>query len=60
LSVKTWPKKLALLVGPEGGFSDSEIDYLTSKACSVTLNENILKVPTACAALLAQISLLRD
>jgi len=60
LSVKTWPKKLALLVGPEGGFSESEIAYLSTKACSITLNKNILKVTAACVALLAQISLLRD
>ena len=59
LSIKQWPEKLALIVGPEGGFEESEIAYLKTKAFSVTLNKNILKVQTACSALLAQICLLR-
>jgi 16S rRNA (uracil1498-N3)-methyltransferase len=60
LNIQTWPEKLALLIGPEGGFSQSEIAYLSSNARSISLGENILKAPTACTALLSQISLLRS
>lgn len=50
-----WPpnlKSLALLVGPEGGFSDTEVDVLGSlpKADPVTLGPVLLRADTACLA----------
>ena len=45
-------KKVAIIVGSEGGFSASEIDKLTSiGASSVTLGKRILRAETASIAL---------
>ena len=47
---------VALLIGPEGGFSDAEIDWLTAHgAQSVSLGPRILRTETAGMAALAQI-----
>jgi 16S rRNA (uracil1498-N3)-methyltransferase len=61
LDIKKWPEKIALLVGPEGGFSAEEIAKLNlcNNIFSVTLSHNILRSETAVISLLAQISLLR-
>ena len=50
------PESIALLIGPEGGFSDAEIEWLTSHgAASVSLGLRILRTETAGMAALAQI-----
>ena len=49
-------RKLAVIVGPEGGFSEDEIAVLTAKgAVSVSLGTRILRTETAGMAMLAQI-----
>ena len=50
-------KKLFLLVGPEGGFSDEEICLLQSKnnCHSIMLTNTILRSETACVVLLSKI-----
>ncbi len=42
------PDRLALIVGPEGGFSEHEVDELRlAGACTVTLGSNVLRTETA-------------
>jgi 16S rRNA (uracil1498-N3)-methyltransferase len=48
--------RVAIVIGPEGGFSDAEIETLTEKgARSVSLGPRILRTETAGMAMLAQI-----
>ena len=48
--------RIAIVIGPEGGFSDAEIETLTGKgARSVSLGTRILRTETAGMAMLAQI-----
>ena len=48
--------QIAIVIGPEGGFSDAEIETLTQKgARSVSLGTRILRTETAGMAMLAQI-----
>lgn len=50
-------KKITLLVGPEGGFSDYEIDLLSNAgATAVTLGARVLRTEFAVSALLAKLS----
>jgi len=54
-------KNIALMVGPEGGFSDKELDMLSkSGAISVTLGKNILRAETAAVKLVSYVQFLRD
>lgn len=47
---------IALLIGPEGGFSEQEIDWLVSRSAkTVSLGSRILRTETAGMAALAQI-----
>lgn len=48
-------RKSAILVGPEGGFSPEEVDFLTSRpfAVSIDLGPRILRADTAAIAALA-------
>lgn len=49
-------ERIAIVIGPEGGFSDAEIETLTGKgARSVSLGMRILRTETAGMAMLAQI-----
>ena len=49
--------ELVLLVGPEGGFSDEELALIAQKGGSaIKLASNILRIETACGALLSQIN----
>lgn len=60
--VQNWPEKVALLIGPEGGFSLEEAEKIQKipNSVSVKLSDNILRAETASSALLAQINLLRE
>lgn len=50
------PHAMAVLIGPEGGFSEEEIAWLTAHgATSVSLGPRILRTETAGMAMLAQI-----
>lgn len=50
-------KKVVLLVGPEGGFSDYEVEKLTlAGASGVTLGARVLRTEFAVAALLAKLA----
>lgn len=46
ISVKDF-QDVAILVGPEGGFSEEEAHYLQNKAKAVTLGQRILRTETA-------------
>jgi 16S rRNA (uracil1498-N3)-methyltransferase len=46
-SPKSKSQEIALFIGPEGGWSDSELALLRQKALALCLGPNILKVPTA-------------
>ncbi len=49
-------KRVALLIGPEGGLEESEVSHLTkSGAVSVSLGRRILRAETAGMAMLAQV-----
>lgn len=52
--------KIAILIGPEGGFTDAELDMLAScpKAHSVSLGATVLRSETAAAALIALVQIL--
>ena len=50
-------KKVVLLIGPEGGFTDYEVEKLTaSGVVGVTLGSRVLRTEFAVAALLAKLS----
>lgn len=50
------PANIAIIIGPEGGFSDGEAKFLTEAgAHSVTLGKTILRTETAGPAMLAMI-----
>ena len=50
-------RKVVLLVGPEGGFSDYEVEKLTlTGATGITLGDRVLRTEFAVAALLAKLS----
>ena len=50
-------KKIVLLIGPEGGFSDYEVEKLSSAGVTgVTLGSRVLRTEFAVAALLAKLS----
>lgn len=44
-------KKIALIVGCEGGFSDTEAEELNKVAKTISLGKTILRAPVACTAL---------
>ena len=49
-----------LIVGPEGGFSDEELEFLSnSGAYSISLGKNILRTETAVAAIISQLMVIR-
>ncbi|MBI3307305.1 MAG: 16S rRNA (uracil(1498)-N(3))-methyltransferase [Candidatus Omnitrophica bacterium] len=62
LMEKISPKKVTLFLGPEGGFSESEIAAVrsgrTASANVVSLGENILKADTAFLAVISALRLL--
>lgn len=46
--IEVKPKKILYIVGPEGGFSEEEIEYLKEENCKiVTLGRRILRAETA-------------
>lgn len=62
LTVKSTPlSNIAVIVGPEGGFSENELNMLVARnnCISFSLGPNVLRTETAVAACLAQITLLR-
>ena len=62
LEIKSFPNNLAYLVGPEGGFSEAELEILKTQhqTYSVSLGSNILRAETAVAVGLAHIQLMRE
>ena len=49
-------RRIAIVIGPEGGFSEEEIAILTEKgAASVSLGTRILRTETAGMAMCAEI-----
>ncbi len=58
LLLQPFPDKIALLFGPEGGFSDEEISFLKNHSIeSVTLGNHILRAETAAIAGVSQLIL---
>lgn len=57
----TLPASIIIIVGPEGGYSASELKLLesTDNCHSISLGSSVLRTETAVAACLAQIKLLR-
>lgn len=61
LSSLNLKQKILLLIGPEGGFSDKEIDFLTSKGViSLSFGHNILRSETAALAFLSVVRYLLE
>lgn len=60
--VRLDPAQPVLLgIGPEGGFIDAEVERLEAHGFeSVSIGDRILRVETACVALMAQLDLLRQ
>lgn len=61
-NIKTIKNNLAVLIGPEGGFSDAEMEMIKSadKIDRVSLGASVLRAETATIAAIASISMLRD
>ncbi|MEW5951913.1 MAG: 16S rRNA (uracil(1498)-N(3))-methyltransferase [Elusimicrobia bacterium] len=53
-------KEISAVIGPEGGFSPSELSYAENKAVFASLGPNILRTQTAAAAACALISALKS
>jgi len=50
-------KKINIVIGPEGGFSENEVNYLTKKGyIRVSLGKRILRSETACLDLISKIA----
>lgn len=60
--IESFPTNVAYLVGPEGGFSESEFAVLKSfsNLRSISLGPNVLRAETATIAGLVQIQLMRE
>lgn len=57
--IKPGDRKIAVLIGPEGGFEEKEVALLQSKgACTATLGKRILRAETAPLAALTAIMLI--
>jgi 16S rRNA (uracil1498-N3)-methyltransferase len=55
---KPLPHKICIVIGPEGGFSDSELAYIRSKDIDCyTLGKNVLRAETAAITAVAQLIL---
>jgi 16S rRNA (uracil1498-N3)-methyltransferase len=51
---------VVIIIGPEGGFSEQELDLLTARnACGVMINTNVLRIETAAVAFCTIASLTR-
>ena len=48
-------KKIALIVGCEGGFSQEEANELSKYAQTISLGKTILRAPVACVALVSAV-----
>lgn len=61
-TISIFPEKIALIIGPEGGFSEEEFMMFKrwDKAHSISLGSTVLRTETAVAAALAQIILIRN
>lgn len=46
--IKPFKGDFAVIVGPEGGFSESENNYFSKFANNITLSKTILRAPVAC------------
>jgi 16S rRNA (uracil1498-N3)-methyltransferase len=59
--IKSWQEQIMLLVGPEGGFTESEQIMINNQVntISVSLGNNVLRSETATIAALASIVLIR-
>lgn len=56
--MKFQPRAMAILIGPEGGFSDEEVETATAAgAQAIQLGPNILRIETAAIALAARLLL---
>lgn len=54
-------KKINIIVGPEGGFDDNEVDYLVNKGyIRVSLGKRILRSETACLDLISIIAFMGE
>lgn len=54
-------KKINIVVGPEGGFSEKEVDYLLNKGfIKVSLGKRILRSETACLDLISIIAFMAE
>ena len=51
-------KKLIILIGPEGGFSDEEYSKLKNKSTVLSLGDNILRTETAAICAVHELSTL--
>ena len=52
-------ERVAVAIGPEGGWQDFELDLLAGEGFeAVSMGERVLRVETACTAVLAQLSVL--
>lgn len=61
LKKETLPKRLAIIVGPEGGFSKTEAELAKKKGLvTLSLGENLLKVDTAAALAVGILNLARE
>lgn len=60
--IKKIKEKVAVLIGPEGGFSEQEIGFVKSynHVCSVSLGNTVLRTETAATAALACVQMVRD
>ena len=60
-SIKDFKENIAVLIGPEGGFSAKEKEKLAlnSKVISVTLGNRVLRTEIATICMLACINLIR-
>lgn len=57
LRVQKRPRRIAIFIGPEGGFSPQEIRQACDSGCiAVSLSENVLKTDTAAVSALAAVT----
>ena len=59
---KLWNNKIInVVIGPEGGFSEKEVNYLVNKGyIRVSLGKRILRSETACLDIISKISFMSE
>lgn len=58
-NIKPFSGEFAVIIGPEGGFSEREVSYFSSFASTISLGKTILRAEVACASSISALRAVR-